>query len=36
MAKDIFYRVGQAAKELGTSGYKIRKLAEAGVIADAE
>src|SRR5215831_11905275 len=36
MRKHNFYRVGQAAKELGVSSYKIRKLAESGLIGDAE
>jgi hypothetical protein len=36
MAKQNFYRVGQTAKELGASSYKIRRLAESGLIPDAE
>jgi hypothetical protein len=36
MAKLNFYRCGQAAKELGISSYKIRRLAETGLIPDAE
>ena len=31
-----FYTTGQAAKELGVSSYRIRRLCEAGLIADAE
>lgn len=36
MAKQNFYRCGQAANELGVSSYKIRRLAENGLIPDAE
>jgi hypothetical protein len=36
MGKENFYRCGQVAKELGTSSYKIRRLAESGLIPDAE
>lgn len=36
MAKQNFYRCGQVAKELGLSSYKIRRLAESGLIPDAE
>jgi hypothetical protein len=36
MAKQNFYRVGQVGKELGLSSYKIRRLAESGLIPDAE
>src|SRR5215475_27223 len=35
MAKQMMYRVGQAAKELGLSSYRVRRLAETGRI-DAE
>jgi excisionase family DNA binding protein len=36
MAKDNYYRVGQAAHELGISSYTVRRLAESGLIPDAE
>jgi hypothetical protein len=36
MAKQNFYRCGQAGKEVGISSYKIRRLAETGLIPDAE
>jgi hypothetical protein len=36
MANQNFYRCGQAAKELGISSYKIRRLADTGLIPDAE
>jgi hypothetical protein len=36
MGKQNFYRCGQSAKELGVSSYKIRRLAESGLIPDAE
>jgi hypothetical protein len=36
MAKQNFYRVGQVGKQLGLSSYKIRRLAESGLIPDAE
>ena len=36
MAHKNLFRVGQAAKELGTSGYKIRRLCESGLMPDAE
>jgi excisionase family DNA binding protein len=32
MAKHILYRVGQTAKDLGVSSYRIRRLCETGLI----
>src|SRR5215470_3762605 len=32
MGKEVLYRVGQAAKDLGVSSYKIRRLCETGLI----
>jgi hypothetical protein len=33
MGKEVLYRVGQAAKDLGVSSYRIRRLCETGLIA---
>jgi len=32
MGKEVLYRVGQAAKDLGVSSYRIRRLCETGLI----